>query len=277
MIEIGKYSDLEVKAKAPMGFFLTDGLEDVLLPQRHAPAELKTGDVLKVFVYLDNDNRPVATTDEPYGELEEFAFLRVKEVNQHGAFLDWGIAKDLFVAFSEQRKDMAPGEFHLVYIFLDTLSNRIAATTRWSQYLEEPVDFKEGDEVEMLIAEETDLGYRAIFNNCCEGLLYKNEVFEKIKPGDKRRGYIRVIRSDGKVDLRLQAEGYSNVENSSHLILKYLDEHKGILPLGDKSAAEDIYSKLSMSKKTFKKIIGALYKQKLVTIDDFEVRLVELE
>ncbi len=274
MIEAGKYNELEVKSKAPVGVFLTDGIEDILLPQRYAPSGLHEGDKLEVFVYLDNENRPIATTEKPFAQLGDFAFLEVKEVNQHGAFLDWGISKDLFVAFPEQRRAMDKGQEHLVYVFIDETSGRIAATSRWSKYLIGSDELEEGEEVELLIAEKTDLGYRAIINNLHEGLIYKNEVFEELELGDRRRGFVRVIREDGKVDLRLQAEGYSNVENSRHIILHYLRENGGLLPLGDKSPAEDIYHLLKISKKTFKKTIGGLYKQRLITMSDDEVRLI---
>jgi uncharacterized protein len=277
MIRIGKFNILEVKTISSIGLYLTDGEEDVLLPTRFVRGRPEKGDELKVFVYLDNDNRPVATTEEPFAELEQFAFLKVNEVNQHGAFLDWGISRDLFVAFSEQRKPMVPGESYLVYIFLDEISGRIAATTRWSQFTEAPVDLKTGDEVELLIAEKTDLGWRAIINNAVKGMLYENEIFQPLHEGDMRRGYIRQIRPDGKVDLRLQPEGYSNVEISTNAVLQYLKTHNGLLPLGDKSPAEEIYKILRMSKKTFKKTVGALYKQRLISIADNETRLITEE
>ncbi len=273
MLEIGKYNELEVKSDSSVGLYLTDGDEDVLLPNRYVKGDLNVGDHVKVFVYLDNENRPVATTETPFAEVGDFVFLKVKEVNTFGAFLDWGISKDLFVAYSEQRNPMSPGEKHLVYIFMDEQSGRLAATSRWHKHIQMPDEIEEGEEVQLLIAEKTDLGWRAIINNTCEGLIYNSEVFQELKPGDLVRGYVRIIRDDGKVDLRLQPEGYVNVENNTSAILHYLKENKGVLPLGDKSQAEDIYRILKISKKTFKKTIGALYKQRLVEITDFEVKL----
>jgi predicted RNA-binding protein (virulence factor B family) len=201
--------------------------------------------------------------------------LKVKEVNNFGAFLDWGISKDLFVAYSEQRNPMAIGERHLVYIFVDELSGRLAATERWHKHIQMPDDIEEGEEVQLLIAEKTDLGWRAIINNTCEGLIYQDEVFRELKLGDLVRGYVRLIRDDGKVDLRLQPEGYSNVENTTTAVMHSLEQNNGVLPIGDKSPAEDIYRILKISKKTFKKTIGALYKQRLVEISDNEVKLVK--
>src|SRR4051812_6807551 len=211
MIEIGKFNILNVKSDTSVGVYLTDGDADVLLPKRYINENLENGDEVKVFVYLDNEGRPVATTEKPFAEINEFAYLKVKEVNEHGAFLDWGISKDLFVAYSEQRSRMASGEKFVVYIFEDDRSGRIAATEKWSRFLQPPDDLEEGDEVQLLIAERTNLGWRAIINNSYEGLLYENEVFSDVKPGLITRGYVRVIRDDGKVDLRLQPEGYGNV------------------------------------------------------------------
>lgn len=275
MVEIGKYNELQVKSDSSVGLFLTDGDEDVLLPNRYVKGDLNQGDHIKVFVYLDNENRPVATTETPFAEVGDFAFLKVKEVNNFGAFLDWGISKDLFVAYSEQRNPMSPGERYLVYIFVDELSGRIAATERWQKHFQLPDEIEEGEEVQLLIAEKTDLGWRAIINNTCEGLIYQDEVFQELKPGDLVRGYVRLIRDDGKVDLRLQPEGYSNVENTTAALMHSLEQNNGVLPIGDKSPAEEIYRLLKISKKTFKKAIGALYKQRLVEISDNEVKLVK--
>jgi predicted RNA-binding protein (virulence factor B family) len=271
-MEIGKINNLKVKSESSIGFFLSDGEQDVLLPRRHAPRGLTEGKEIDVFIYNDNEGRPVATSETPYAQLGDFAFLEVKQVNEYGAYLDWGISKDMFVAFPEQRTQMNPGEKHLVYIFRDELSGRLAATARWSRFLEAPFDMAEGDEVQLLIAEETDLGWRAIIDNHCEGLLYKNEVFTEIHPGDVMRGYIKQIRPDDKIDLRLQAEGMANIENASVFLEHYLEQHNGILNLGDKSSPDEIYALLKMSKKSFKKAAGALYRQRKITIDDHEIR-----
>lgn len=275
MLTIGKYNELEVKSKAAIGLYLTDDGEDVLLPVKYVPEKTEVGDMLEVFVYLDNENRPIATTLKPFATVGDFAFLTVKDVNDHGAFLDWGIAKDVFVSYAEQRGEMHVGNNYLVHLFIDEVSGRIAATTKWSKYLDDGTsELDSGEEVELLIAEKTDLGYKAIINNRYEGLLYKNEVFEEINIGDKKRGYIKQIRDDGKIDLRLQPEGYGHIEDSKLIILKQLEINKGVLSLGDKSSPEDIYQQLKISKKVFKKTIGGLFKEQRITISDYEIRAI---
>jgi predicted RNA-binding protein (virulence factor B family) len=276
MIQIGKHNELIVKSKAAIGLYLHDGHESVLLPARYVPQDVHVGDVMNVFVYLDNENRPVATTLKPYAELNEFAFLTVKDVNQHGAFLDWGIAKDIFVAFQEQRTEMEIGKKYLVYLFMDDFSDRIAATAKWSKHIDKDTDdFSEGDEVNLLIAEKTDVGYKAIINNTHEGLLYHNEIFQPLNPGDVRKGFVKYVREDGKLDLTLQKQGFKNVLDTKDMILQKLKEHHGILELGDKSSPEEITKLLRMSKKVFKKTIGSLYKDRLIIVRDHEIRLVD--
>ena len=270
-MEIGQYNELKVKSKAMIGVYLTDGAEDVLLPKKYIDEMPEEGDEMRVFVYLDNDNRPIATTLSPNAVVGDFTFLEVKDINHHGAFLDWGIAKDLFVPYAEQRADLKIGKEYLFYVFIDDESNRIAATTKWNKYISKDHNLKEDDEVGLLIAERTDMGYRAIINNSAEGLIYKNEIFGDLKIGERRRGYIKTIRDDGKIDLRLQPKGYEHVEDSKYVILNYLKNNEGKLELGDKSPAEKIYSLLKMSKKVFKKTIGGLYKDRLINIGDFEI------
>jgi len=275
MIEIGKYNELKIFSKTEIGLYLGDGVDNVLLPTRYVPVGTEVGQSLEVFVYLDNEDRPVATTLKPLALLDEFAFLKVKEINQFGAFLDWGIAKDLFVPHSEQRNPLLAGESVLIYVFKDEYSGRLAATSKWSKFLEDTSDLKAGEEVQLLIAEKTDLGFRAIINNTMEGVLFHNEIFEDLKPGELRRGYVKQIRPDGKVDLRLQQEGYKHIEEAKYIVLHRLQEFNGVLALGDKSSAEDIYSQLKMSKKAFKKTIGGLFKERQISISDFEIRLVD--
>ena len=277
MLEIGQYNNLEVVKKASIGYFLNDGNEDVLLPQRYAPDNIRIGDKMEVFVYLDNENRPVATTLNPLATVGEFAFLKVLEVNEHGAFLDWGIDKDIFSPYSEQRVEMKEGREYLVYIFVDEKSGRIAASSKWKQFMDETVELEVGEEVELIIAEKTDLGYNAIINNTNEGLIYKNEVFEELLPGEKKRGYIKLIREDGKVDLTLQQQGYAHIVDLKDVILKKLGDNNGIISLGDKSSPDEIYRQLKISKKAFKKAIGGLYKDRLIEIDDHEIRFVASE
>lgn len=273
MIEIGKYNELDIVSKTDIGLYLGDGNENVLLPTRYVPIGSEVGQNLEVFVYLDSEDRPVATTLKPYAVLDDFAYLIVKEVNQFGAFLDWGISKDLFVPHAEQRRPLEKGEGVLIYVFKDEFSGRIAATTKWNKFLEDASDLKKGEDVQLLIAERTDLGYRAIINNSMEGILFHNEVFEDLKPGQVRRGYIKQVRPDGKVDLRLQQEGYKHIEESKFIVLRHLKENSGTLSLGDKSSAEDIYHQLKISKKAFKKTIGGLFKERLISISDYEIKM----
>ncbi|HNP99188.1 MAG TPA: S1-like domain-containing RNA-binding protein [Bacteroidia bacterium] len=276
MLEIGKYNRLRVKSSATVGLYLTNGEEDVLLPTKYIPENTSVGDLLDVFVYLDNENRPVATTLKPYACVGDFAFLSVKQVNEHGAFLDWGIAKDVFVPYAEQRVEMETGERYLVYLLIDEFSGRIAATAKWSKYLHDASNLQEGQEVQLLIAEKTPLGFKAIINNECEGLLYENEIFTPIQSGDKIKGFVRLVREDGKVDLRLQQEGVEAMNDAKSQVLSYLRQNGGVLALGDKSSPEEIYRQLQMSKKNFKKAIGGLYKDQLISLSDHEIRLLEL-
>jgi predicted RNA-binding protein (virulence factor B family) len=275
MLEIGNYNNLIVKTKTTVGVYLTDEEDDVLLPAKYVPDNIRIGDRLDVFVYLDNENRPVATTLKPFATVGEFVFLTVKDVNDYGAFMDWGIAKDLFVSYSEQRQEMVPGSKYLVYVFIDDVSGRIAATTKWISFLNDDLSgIEEGEEVEILIAAKTNLGFRAIINNSYEGLLYMNEVFEDLVEGDRRRAYIKQIRDDGKIDLRLQQKGFGHIEDAKLIVLKKMEEQNGELKLGDKSSPEEIYSQLNISKKAFKKAIGGLFKERKITISDYSINLV---
>jgi predicted RNA-binding protein (virulence factor B family) len=277
-MDIGKYNYLEVKSKAAIGLYLTDGHDDVLLPKKYVPEDLNEGDEIEVFVYLDNENRPIATTLEPYACVDDFAFLTVKDVNESGAFLDWGISKDIFVSYAEQRGKLSTGEQCIVYIFIDDVSGRIAATTKWNKYVDSDTSGLEvGDEVELMIADRTELGVKAIIENQYEGLIYANEIFGELKTGDRMRGYIKLIRDDGKIDLRLQQKGYAHIEESRSMLLRLLEENNGTLPLGDKSQPEEIYGRLKLSKKAFKKAVGGLFKERLITISDFEIKLTASE
>ncbi len=273
-MDIGKYNDLTVKSLAMIGLYLTDGENDVLLPKKYVKGNLKIGDEVTVFVYLDNENRPVATTLEPYASVGDFVYLTVKEVNAHGAFLDWGIAKDIFVPYAEQRVDMEIGKEYLVHLFIDEHSERITATTKWGKYTEKVNDLTVNDEVEILIAEQTDLGFKVIINNKYEGLIFKNEIFGDVHLGDVSRAYIKNLREDGKIDVSLQPIGFHHTEDNKLVILHHLKINNGTIALGDKSPAEEIYSKLKMSKKNFKRTIGGLYKERLIEVTDFEIRLI---
>jgi predicted RNA-binding protein (virulence factor B family) len=250
--------------------------EEILLPTRYVPPQAEIGDEIEVFIYNDNEGRPIATTEHPYGTVGEFQYLKVKEVSDAGAFLDWGIMKDLLVPYREQKATLIAGQYYPVYIYLDFITKRIVASTRIDKFLDNlPPDYQYNQEVDLLITDETDLGYKAIINNRHWGLLYKNELFETVKKGERRKGYIKEVREDDKIDLRLSPAGYDKIEGISKKIMSLLAENNGYLELSDKSEASEIHSLLSCSKKSFKKAIGALYRQRLITIEDCGIRTIE--
>lgn len=249
--------------------------EEVLLPNQYLTDEMQIGDTIKVFVYLDSEDRPVATTETPKIIRNQFAFLEVTDVTEHGAFMDWGLIKDLFVPFREQSTPMQLGEWHVVFLYLDQKSSRLIASTKIDRFLEnERLTVAEGDEVDLLIFSKSDLGYNAIVNQYHKGLIYANEVFRDIHVGDSLRGYVKKIREENKLDLSLQKTGYEVVEPTAQAILDQLKKANGFLNLSDNSSPEDIYKKLQISKKVFKKAIGGLYRQGLIKIGDDGIRLV---
>ncbi|MEY2691860.1 MAG: hypothetical protein RIT03_250 [Bacteroidota bacterium] len=278
MIAIGQYNTLTVLRDTKVGLYLGEGAEDtgILLPNKYVPNDIKVGDSLVVFVYLDHEERPVATTLAPYILLNEFALLRVNYVNQVGAFLDWGLEKDLFVPFAAQARPMEKGKRYLVYMFMDPKSNRLVASSKTNQFLSnDELTVNQGDEVELIVSHITDIGINVIINEQHKGLLYKDEVYDDaIRTGDRLRGYIKHIRPDNKIDVSLQAFGYQKVEPNAQYILDELKASRGFLRLHDNSHPEDIKSVLKMSKKTFKKAIGALYKDKLIEIKEDGIYLV---
>ncbi|MFY8214818.1 MAG: S1 RNA-binding domain-containing protein [Flavobacterium sp.] len=278
MIAIGQYNTLTVLRDTKVGLFLGETPDDegILLPNKYVPNDIKIGDSLVVFVYLDHEERPVATTLEPYVLLNEFALLRVNFVNQVGAFLDWGLEKDLFVPFAAQARPMEKGKRYLVYMFMDPKSNRLVASSKTNQFLSnEELTVRVGDEVDLIVSHITDIGINVIINEQHKGLLYKDEVYDDaIRTGDRLRGFIKTIRPDQKIDVSLQAFGYQKVEPNAQYILDELKASRGFLRLHDNSHPEDIKSVLKMSKKTFKKAIGALYKDKLIEIKDDGIYLV---
>lgn len=275
MIQLGKYNTLIITRQTDNGLYLRDETgEEVLLPNAYVPEAFEFEQEIKVFVYLDSEERPVATTLEPKAVVGDFAYMQVKDISQHGAFLDWGILKDLFVPFREQLHPLDMGEYYIVYVYLDEATDRIAASTRLNRWFQtDPITVKEGEKVNLLIGHETDLGVNAVINNLHRGLIYRNEIFKKIQPGDKLEGYIKTIRPDGKIDLSLQGQVLENIDRSGKLILQKLKENEGFLPLHDKSSPEMIYQSLEMSKKTFKKTIGSLYKNRLIALEKAGIRL----
>lgn len=274
-MNLGSYQILKIDRKTNVGLFLTDGKSDILLPNKYVPETYEIGDEIEVFVYLDHEERPVATTLKPYIILYDFAFLRVNHTNKFGAFLDWGLEKDLFVPFKEQARKMETGKRYLVYMYLDEKTNRLIATSRINKFLNlEPAEYEVGQKVDIIISHITDLGVNVIVNKSHKGLVYKNDIFdEKIRPGDKTIGYIKAIRAENKIDVSLRKTGFEKTDEYAGKILEMLQNGKGFLSLHDKSNPEDIKNLLQMSKKDFKKAIGNLYRQKLIDIQENGIKL----
>lgn len=269
MIPLGTYSTLTAKRQLLQGIYLEDGEGDeVLLPNKYIPKGLQLEDEISVFVYTDSEDRIVATTIKPKIQLHQFACLEVAQVTAIGAFLDWGLEKDLFVPFKEQKLKMKTGNSYIVYLYNDDESDRLVASAKIHKYLSnEKLTVSEGEQVDLLIAEPTDLGVNVIINNQHKGLLYHNEIFQNLDLGDQLKGYIKKIREENRIDVTLQQQGYANVEPSAIRILDYLRMNNGYISLTDKSHPGEIMTKLEMSKKSFKKALGTLYKQKLVRLE----------
>lgn len=277
MVEIGKINTLEVVRETDNGFYL-DGQEmgEILMPRKFITDEVRTRGWADVFIYTDSEDRLVATTETPLAKVGEFAFLKVVATSRFGAFLDWGLPKDLLVPFREQKAKMAEGGTYLVYVYLDLQTNRIAASAKIDKFLDNtPPEYETGDEVDLLIAEETELGYKAIVNSEHWGMLYKNQVFQPMFIGQKTKGYVGKVRDDDKIDLLPEKPGYEKVDAMSGKILQVLSENHGFLALSDNSTPEMVQAILGMSKKNFKKAIGSLYKKRLIIFDSDGIRLVK--
>lgn len=269
MMQIGKFNVLTIARDTKIGLYLTDGKTDVLLPNKYVPEHFEIGEELEVFIYLDQEERPVATTLEPYIYLNEFSLLRVNYTNKFGAFLDMGLEKDLFVPFKEQARPMEQGKRYLVYMYLDEKTNRLVGSSKTNQFLDNnDITVENGEEVDLIVSHITEVGINVIINEKHKGLLYKNEVYDDLRTGDRIIGYIKNIRPDGKIDVSATKLGFDKVEPSAQYILDELKASRGFLRLNDDSHPEDIKTVLKMSKKTFKKAIGTLYKQKLIDIKE---------
>ncbi|MGV3539190.1 MAG: S1 RNA-binding domain-containing protein [Rufibacter sp.] len=267
MLHLGDYNYLEILRELEHGLYLGSDDGDVLLPRKYVPADAQVGGMISVFVYRDSEDRLIATTLEPKAKVDQFACLQVKDINRFGAFLDWGLEKDLFVPYSNQHDELHVGQWALVYLYLDENSDRIVGSTKLAPYLSyDPITLQEGDPVQLLIGPEKALGYQVMVNNKYLGMLYRNEVFKPLQPNEFTQGYVKKVREDGKLDVSLQKQGYDEVGQASQVVLQKLKEENGWLALTDKSAPEIIYQTLGMSKKTFKKAIGALYKQGVVQL-----------
>ena len=270
MIHIGTFNTLEILRETSVGLFLGDSEgNDILLPNKYVPEAYEIGAKISVFCYLDHEERPIATTLDPYIKLNEFALLRAAEVNQLGAFMDWGLEQHLFVPFREQARKMEAGKWYLVYMYMDPETQRLAASSKTHQFVSnENLTIQEGEEVEVIVARFTDIGMEVIINQKHLGLVYNDEVFSRVRLGEKRKGYIRKIRPDHKIDVSFQPQGLKNMEVSSVQVMEALQRNGGFLGLHDKSSSEDIAAILGMSKKSFKKAIGTLYKQKLIVLKE---------
>jgi predicted RNA-binding protein (virulence factor B family) len=275
MIPIGYFHTLTIVRNTSVGLFLTDGTNEILLPLKYVPEHATIGETMKVFVYLDHEERPVATTLEPYITLHQFGWLRVNYINQFGAFMDWGLEKDLFVPFKEQARPMQEGHRYMIYLSLDAQTNRLVGSSKLNQYLDNKnITVAEGDEVDLMVSHITDLGVNVIINQKHKGLVYQNEIFQTVRPGDVMKGFIKTIRPDGKIDVSFEKLGRERIEENAQKILDLLKKGRGFLPLNDNSDPDDIKSVLQMSKKTFKKAVGTLYKEKLITIEENGIALV---
>lgn len=276
-IELGKFNQLEVVKEVYFGLYLDGGEEgEILLPTRYVPEGCQVGDMLNVFLYLDIDERLIATTLTPLVQVGQFACLEVAWVNQFGAFLNWGLMKDLFVPFSEQKMKMQVGRKYVIHAHLDDESYRIVASAKVERYLSKDIpDYAPGTEVDILIWQKTDLGFKAIIDNKHSGLLYENEIFCTLETGMQMRAFVKQVREDGKVDLILQKPGFEKIDDFSKTLLDYIKEHGGRIHLNDKSPAEDIYDTFGVSKKTFKKGVGDLYKKRLISLQENGITLAE--
>ncbi|MCW8331268.1 S1-like domain-containing RNA-binding protein [Photobacterium sp. SDRW27] len=276
MIKVGQYNTLEVVKQVDFGVFL-DGGEDfgnILLPKSSVPAGTELGDKIKVFIYFDSEDDVIATTEQPLAQVGDFALLRVVGICGIGAFVDWGLSKDLLVPFSEQRRRLEVGQDIMVRVYTDKASGRIVGSTKFNRFLDKtPANYKVGQEVQVMIAEVTDLGYKAVIEEEHWGLIFKTESFGKLFPGKKLKAYIKEIRPDGKINLSLQKAGRGKVDDLADKILTTLERKGGFVPLSDKSSPEAIFKEFRTSKATFKKTIGGLYKKGLIVIEREGIRL----
>ncbi len=275
-VKLGDYNTLTVIKEVDFGLYL-DGKDEgeILLPTRYVPADAKVGDELRVFIYLDQNERLIATTEHPIVKVGEFGYLRVAWVNQFGAFLDWGLMKDLFCPFSEQKRKMEIGSYHMVHVHIDEESYRIMASAKVERYLSsDRPTYQHNDAVDLLVWQKTDLGYKVIIDNNYQGLVYSNQIFRPIHIGAHERGYIDRIRPDGKLDVMLQPSGRQQTTEFTDVLTDYLIAHGGSCPYGDGTSSETIREVFGVSKKTFKRALGDLYKRRVISMDEEGIHLV---
>jgi hypothetical protein len=276
MVKIGEYNVMKVIKEKAMGVFLDDGDAGILLPKRFVPRDAKLGDELKVFLYHDGEDRPIATTQKPFGVLGDIVKLKVISVTNQGAFLDWGLMKDLFIPKSKMKNFMIPNGEYLVKIVMDQKTERLAATEKLEPFLSnENLTVKEKDVVNLIIYRRTDIGYEVIINNIHKGILHNNEIYRNISIGDHFEGFIKNILPENKIDVAAGKSGYNRVEEETEKMIHLLNENGGYLPYHDKSSPEEIYSFFGMSKKTFKMTIGNLYKQHKISFTQTGIQLIK--
>jgi uncharacterized protein len=276
MAKIGERASLPILHEKTFGLFLDGGdLGEILLPHREIPRGSAIGEFLDVFLYNDSEDRPVATLKSPKVMPGQFGRLKCVDITGVGAFLDWGLPKDLLVPFREQKVRMDVGKHYIVFVFVDPHSGRLIATTRIARHMDQtPPDFRLEQEVDLIIFGKTDLGYKAIIDGTHSGLVFANEVFQDLKPGEALKGYITAIRPDGKINVSLQAAGRAKVDGLEGQILAELEARGGFWPLGDHSPAAEIHEELGVSKRTFKQATGALFKKGKITIENNGIRLI---
>ena len=276
MIQLGDYNTLTILRETEPGLYLGDSEENVvLLPHKYKPENFEIGDEIKVFAYLDNEERPIATTLEPFLTLNTFGYLHCSDVTKYGAFMDWGLEKQLFVPFKEQARPMKAGNWYIVYLYLDDKTNRLVGSSKTNRFVQnDSISVEKYEEVDILVTHLTEKGANVIINGVHKGLVYIDEIFEDIRTGDRLKAFIKKIREDNKIDVVLQAPGYRSIEPNANYIVDELKAAGGFLPLHDKSDPDSIKNELGMSKKSFKKAIGQLYKDKQIIIKEDGIELV---
>lgn len=267
-LSLGKMNSMTVCRKVDFGLYLDGGpTGDILLPTRYVPKGTKVGDTIDVFIYLDQEERPIATTQKPLAMVGDFAFLNVAWTNEHGAFLDWGLMKDVFCPFREQKMRMEKGKGYIVHIHVDEESYRVMASAKVEKFLATDFpQYEKNTEVKLLVWQKTDLGFKVIVDNKYQGLIYDNQIFRELHTGDRLKGFVSAVRPDGKLDIALQKQGREQTLDFSERLHEYLFYHDGYCPFTDKSPAEDIYNEFHVSKKVFKRAVGDLYKQHLISL-----------
>jgi predicted RNA-binding protein (virulence factor B family) len=274
MVQVGQYNTLTVVKEVDFGMYLDGGDDEILLPKRYVPEGLKPGDEITVFIYHDNDGRLIATTLHPYATVGEIAMMEVADVNPSGAFLKWGLMKDVFIPISNQEKKMRPGDRRLVRLYIDERTGRVTASEKIDKYLTNyELTIQENEPIDLLVYQKTDIGYKVIINSKHLGVMHYNEVFKELEIGDKLKGFVKHIRPDNKIDVSPGVKGYTKVLGEEDRILQLLEQNNGYLPYNDKSDPDAIHAYFGMSKKAFKMTLGALYKKRKISFTQTGTKL----